>query len=86
MWAFAVQGAIDTNNENDPANLNIEIAALTFEIDRIASATTWAWQSLLASTGSDFWFQMGTVTGCKYQLLVMISSLANTALEVKHCG
>ena len=83
MRAFAVQRAINTNNENDPANLNAEMAALTFEIDRIASATTWAGQSFLASTGSDFWFQIGIATGCKKQLLVTISSLANTTLEVK---
>ena len=82
MRAFAVQGAINANNGNYPSNLNAEMAALTFEIDRIASATTWVGQSFLASTGSDFWFQIGKATGCKDQLLVTISSLANTTLGV----
>ena len=49
----------------------------------IAIATTWAGKSFLASKGSYFWFQIGAANGCKNQLLVTISSLANTTLEVK---
>ena len=37
----------------------------------------------MASTGSAFLFQIGTATGCKNQISVTISSLANTTLGVK---
>ena len=83
MREVAVQGANDTNNADDRVHLNAEMAALTFEIDRIASATTWAGQSVMASTGSSFSFQIGTATGDKNQIIVAIESLATTTLGVK---
>ena len=63
------QALIDTS-EGDHANLKSEMVALTFEIDWITSATTWARQSLMASTGSAFLFPKGTATGWKSKILL----------------
>ena len=42
MREVSVQAANDTNNTQDRSNLQAEMNALTTEIDRIASVTTWA--------------------------------------------
>jgi flagellin len=83
MREIAVQGANDTNDADDRINLNAEMAALTIEIDRIASVTTWAGQSLMDSNGSSFSLQVGSATGTKNQITVTIGSTATTTLGVK---
>ena len=67
MREISVQAANDTNSFSDRSNLQAEMNALMIEIDRIASVTTWAGQSLMSNSGStsDFTFQVGTATGTK---------------------
>jgi flagellin len=83
MREVAVQAANDTNDLSDRANLNAEMKALTVEIDRIASVSTWAGQNLMNSSGSSYSFQVGTATGTKNQIDVTINSMATTTLGVK---
>jgi flagellin len=52
MRELAVQSSNDTNDSGDRANLQLEVDALTTEIDRISQTTTWAGQSLLNGTAS----------------------------------
>ena len=82
MWETAVQGASDTNNANDRKNLQTEMDALSAEIDRIASTTTWAGQSMISNEGSNFSFQVGTATGTNNQIAVAINSMSAGSLKV----
>ena len=54
MREISVQAANETNSLQDKSNLQTEMDALKTEIDRIASVTTWAGQSMMASGGSTF--------------------------------
>ena len=47
MREISIQAANDTNNADDRTNLAAEMSALTTEIDRIATTTSWAGKSLL---------------------------------------
>jgi flagellin len=47
MRELAVQAANDTNSSADRTSLQLEMTALTTEIDRIAASTKWAGKSLL---------------------------------------
>jgi len=78
MREVAVQAANDTNNDQDRANLQAEMNAMTTEIDRIAGTTTWAGANLMEAATSSFSFQVGTATGSKNQITVNIDSM-NTA-------
>jgi flagellin len=82
MREVAVQAANDTNNAQDRANLNEEMTSLSAEIDRIASTTTWAGQSLMSKTSSSFSFQVGAGTHPKNSLAVTIRSMGASALAV----
>jgi flagellin-like hook-associated protein FlgL len=82
MREVSVQAANDTNDADDRANLQAEIKALITEVDRIASVTTWAGQTLMSSTGSSFSFQVGTATGSKNQIEVQINAVGKTALGI----
>jgi flagellin len=91
MREVAVQGANDTNDVDDRANLNAEMRALIMEIDRIASVTTWAGQAILAGgnegSASDqnvFSLQVGTATGSKNQIKVSIDSMSPTGLLIRN--
>jgi flagellin len=78
MREISVQAANDTNSFSDRSNLQAEMNALMIEIDRIASVTTWAGQSLMSNSGStsDFTFQVGTATGTKNQITVNIKDMS----------
>ena len=80
MREVSVQAANDTNDANDRSNLQAEMTALITEIDRIASVTTWAGQSLMGSSGSSFSFQVGTATGDKNQIKVSLAAMSKAAL------
>ena len=80
MREVAVQAANETNSLQDKSNLQTEMDALKTEIDRIASVTTWAGQSMMASGGSTFSLQVGAATGDKNQIQVNISSVATADL------
>jgi len=87
MREIAVQGANDTNDADDRANLQAEMNALVTEIDRIASVTTWAGQAMLAggtegaaTAQNVFSFQVGTATGAKNQIVVSIDSMSSGTL------
>ena len=82
MRELAIQGASDTNNANDRKNLQIEMDALSAEIDRIASTTTWAGQSMISNEVSNFSFQVGTATGTNNQIAVAINSMSAGSLKV----
>jgi flagellin len=78
MRELSVQASNDTNSGGDRANLQAELDALNAEIDRIASTTTWAGQSLMDSNGATFSFQVGASTGNKNQIAVTISRMDTT--------
>ena len=80
MREVSVQAANDTNNTQDRSNLQAEMNALTTEIDRIASVTTWAGQKMMDSNGSSFSFQVGTATGDKNQISVNLNAMSASAL------
>jgi flagellin len=94
MRELATQAANDTNDSTDRANLAAEMTQLTTEIDRIASVTTWAGQSLLNGTGTttslatlhsstaDFSFQVGAGTSANDSISVAIGALTADALGI----
>jgi flagellin len=82
MREVAVQSANDTNDSSDRANLQAEMDALITEINRAASVTTWAGQSMMSTAGSTFSFQVGTATGTKNQIGITINSMAASSLTV----
>jgi flagellin len=82
MREVAVQSANDTNDASDRLNLQAEMDALTTEINRAASVTTWAGQSMMSTGGSSFSFQVGTATGGKNQISITLGSMAASTLTV----
>ena len=82
MREVAIQSANDTNDLSDRQNLQAEIKALVTEIDRIASVTTWAGQTMMSDIGSQFIFQVGTATGDKNQIGIDIKAMSKTALGI----
>ena len=82
MREVAVQSANDTNDSSDRANLQAEMDALITEINRAASVTTWAGQSMMSTAGSTYTFQVGTATGTKNQIAITIGSMAASTLTV----
>jgi flagellin len=84
MREVTIQAANDTNNDQDRANLQAEINAMTTEIDRIAGTTTWAGESLMAddSATTDFSFQVGAATGTQNQITVSIAGMTATGLSL----
>jgi flagellin len=62
MRELAVQATSDSNTGADVANLDLEFAALSGEIDRIVGATQWNGEKILNGTGGDegtFTYQIG---------------------------
>ena len=86
MREIAIQSANDTNDDSDRDNLNAEMKALTIEIDRAASVTTWAGQTMMSSAGSSFSFQVGTATGGKNQIFMTINSMSTSGLCIDGTG
>ncbi|MDC0490312.1 flagellin [Paracoccaceae bacterium] len=87
MRELAVQAANDTNDANDRANLQLELDALTDEIDRISSVTSWAGQSILSGTGGtgsngQFAFQVGSQTNSADTITATINSMSAASLGV----
>ena len=82
MREIAVQSANDTNNSQDRANLSEEMRNLSNEIDRIASVTTWAGQSLMSATAS-FSFEVGSATGDANTISFEINSMTASELNVR---
>jgi len=83
MRELAVQSANDTNDSTDRTNLDTEFDQLKAEINRIASVTTWAGQSLLNSTtttGTQFSFQIGSGTSSSDSVTVTISGVGAAQL------
>ena len=84
MREVTIQAANDTNNDQDRANLQAEINAMTTEIDRIAGTTSWAGESLMANdaANTDFSFQVGAATGTQNQITVNIAGMDATGLSL----
>jgi flagellin len=82
MREVTIQAANDTNNDQDRANLQAEIEAMTTEIDRIAGTTTWAGADLMEDATTTFSFQVGAATGAKNQISVTIATMNATGLGV----
>ena len=87
MREITVQAANDTNNQQDRDNLQAELNALSTEINRIASTTTWAGTGLLSgngngglSTSTDFSFQVGANTSEADSISVQINAMSTEAL------
>ena len=85
MREVAVQAANDTNNDQDRADLQAEMDAISTEIDRIAGTTTWAGANLMeASVGTSFSLQVGTATGDKNQIDITIIAVSAKALGIRN--
>ena len=86
MREIAVQAANDTNSAQDRDNLNAEMKALSTEIDRISSVTSWAGQNLMGEGRSQFSFQVGTSINAKSAITVPINSMSANTLSVDHAA
>ena len=85
MREVAVQAMNDTNSSKDRINLFTEIQAMAVEINRIASTTKWAGQTLMGdadgaggnsgTVGATFSFQVGASIGEKNQIVINIGSI-----------
>ena len=83
MREVAVQAMNDTNSSKDRINLFTETKAMAVEINRIASTTKWAGQTLMGdadgagensgTVGATFSFQVGASIGEKNQIVIEIS-------------
>jgi len=87
MRELATQAANDTNDSTDRANLAAEMTQLTTEIDRIASVTTWAGQTLLDGSGGTggngaFAFQIGGATNAGDVLSITINAMDADTLGI----
>jgi len=87
MRELSVQARNDTNNADDRANLQLEMNALTTEIDRIANSTTWAGQKLLTGSGGNhstgkFDLQVGSGTASENTISTTIKAMTASALGV----
>ena len=87
MRELAVQSANDSNDSTDRANLQLELDALTNEIDRISSVTSWAGQALLngaggTSSNGTFSFQVGSQTNSADTISASIGSMSAASLGV----
>ena len=87
MRELSVQSSNDTNNTTDRANLQLELNALTDEINRISTVTSWAGQSLLNGTGGNngngtFNIQVGSQTSASDQITATINSMSAASLGV----
>jgi len=87
MREISVQARNDTNDSNDRANLQLEMNALTTEIDRIANSTTWAGQKLLTGSGGNhstgkFDLQVGSGTADENTISTSIKAMTASGLGV----
>jgi len=87
MREISVQARNDTNDADDRANLQLEMDALTTEIDRIANSTTWAGQKLLTGSGGNhgtgkFDLQVGSGTANENTISTSIKAMTAAGLGV----
>lgn len=82
MREVSVQSANDTNNQQDRDNLHAEFSALSKEVDRIASTSTWAGQQMLKKTGSSFSFQVGAKVSDGNQISISLDGMSAAELGV----
>ena len=92
MRELSVQAANDSNNSSDRENLQTEVSQLADEIDRIATATSFAGKSLLNGTSNgvatahtdqaEFSFQIGAGAGLGQTLELGIGAVSASALGV----
>ena len=87
MREISVQSSNDTNNATDRANLQSELNALTDEINRISTVTTWAGQNLLTGLGGNngdgtFKIQVGSQTSASDLITATIGSMSAASLGV----
>ena len=94
MRELSVQAASDTNSTEDRVNLQLEVSALSTEIDRIAQSTTWAGKSILNGTAdknslasganatATWSFQIGSGTSSGERIETSITALTSSALGV----
>jgi flagellin len=87
MRELAVQSANDTNNSTDRGNLQLELNALTAEINRISAVTKWAGQNLLTGTGGNnsngtFKMQVGSQNSASDMITASINSMSAASLGV----
>jgi flagellin len=87
MREISVQSRNDTNNSADRANLQLEMDALTNEIDRIANSTSWAGQKLLTGSGGNnsngtFALQVGSKTNAEDTITTTVKAMTAAGLGV----
>lgn len=86
MRELAVQGANDTNGDDEWANIKTEMTALNTEIARIASDTKFNGNSLLTATGATKSIQVGADAGQAIEVAFGSNSayagLSSTAIDV----
>jgi flagellin len=80
MRELSVQASNDTNSTLDRTYLQDEMQQLTAEIDRIASATTWAGQALLDGTFTSKQFQIGSGSANNHTISTSLKSTSSASL------
>ena len=81
MNELAVKAANGTNQTEDRKYINLEVAALKSEIDRVSETTTFNERKLLDGTfKSGIALQVGAETGSKNQIMVTIKSISKDGL------
>jgi flagellin len=84
MNELAIQAANDTNMTADRTYIQAEITALTTEISRVATTTTFNEQKLLDGTFTDKGLQVGAENDEAQVISISISSMSATTLGVKN--
>ena len=80
MRELAVQASNDTNVTADRTAIKEELAALTSEIDRIATQTEFNTQAMFSNASTSVTFQVGANQG--QQITVTFSNMGSTSLGV----
>ena len=80
MRDLSVQASSDTLTTSDRSSIQSELTALTSEIDRISSSTTFNNKALLDGSASALQFQVGSGAGQSVSLSVASASAANLGL------
>ena len=80
MRDLSVQASSDTLTSSDRTSIQSEITALTSEIDRISSTTTFNNKNLLDGSATGLQFQVGSGAGQNVSLSVLSASAADLGL------
>jgi flagellin len=86
MRDLSVQASSDTLTTSDRSSIQSELTALTSEIDRISSSTTFNNKALLDGSATGLQFQVGSGAGQSVSLSVLSASAADLGLAAGEIG